>query len=217
MTDKLDFYDILAMLIPGSLIILATPILFPDIAAFLISQKFPDGFVMIGLVALSIFIGQIVQAIASLMEPVLYWTWGGRPSEHALRRGLGNRYFPADTAKRIRDKLVTAVGQGASDRSLFLYAMTIAENKGAARVSRFNGLYAYHRVLFVMAITTVPIYAASFYHGFAYSATLAQNTLIFCVLLLITLLFWHRAKQRGFYYVREVLLFAERNLASQAD
>src|SRR5687767_653543 len=101
----------------------------------------PEAFAVIGLTAVSILIGHLVQAIASLIEPALYWTWGGRPSERALDAGLGDRIFPADTGARIKSKLATSVGGTPTSRSLFLYAMQRAESSGSSRVTRFNALY----------------------------------------------------------------------------
>ncbi len=189
MTDKFEFYDILSILIPGTLLLALMSIGFPALAIRFTAVKFPEAFGVICLVALAVFMGQVVQAISSLIEPLLEWTWGGRASEKALRKGLGTRYLPADTAKRIKQKLAGCVGSAESDRSLFLYAMQRAETSGNSRVAKFNGLYAYHRAMFTL--------------------------LLIGIVVVLLLIIWRRAKQRGFFYVREVLSTTEQLIDSQ--
>jgi hypothetical protein len=210
MSDKFEFYDVLGILIPGTLLLAFLSVGFPDLAVRFAAVKFPDAFGVICLVALAVFMGHFVQAISSLIEPVLEWTWGGRASEQALREGLGTRYLPADAAKRIKQKLATCVGSAESDRSLFLYAMQKAETSGNSRVAKFNGLYAYHRAMFTLILVGILLLLAAMRWGAVrqWSTPEKIETLIAAVVLL--LITWRRAKQRAFYYVREVLSTAER-------
>jgi hypothetical protein len=164
------------------------------------------------LTAVAAFLGQLVQAISSLLEPVFNWTWGGRPSERALKRGLGTRYFPADTANRIRAKLAKCVDDAVSDRSLFLYAMQRAETSGNMRVAKFNGLYAYHRAMLALLLISLCVILASMWWGTLKHWFWQDKVGLVAVDLLLLAIFWVRAKQRGFYYVREVLSTTERLL-----
>jgi hypothetical protein len=209
MAEKLEFYDILGILVPGVLLIYLFLICFPGAGA-VIHPKMSDTLNAIAFTALAIFVGQIVQAIASLLEGVLYRTWGGRPSERALRSGLGNRYLPEETAKRIRAKLKKAVGEHCTDRDLFLYAMQRAENAGSQRVTKFNALFAYHRALVVFCLVTFALVLSSARLGAvaALPAWGAGSVVLGALALLV--LIWHRTRQRAYYYVREVLLTAER-------
>jgi hypothetical protein len=177
--------------------------------------RFPEAFTVIILLALAIFVGLLVQSISSLIEPILNWSWGGQPSDKALKDGLGTRYLPADTATRIRHKLAAKVGSQASDRSLFLYAMQQAETSGNSRVTKFNGLYAYHRAVFTLILVGIVLLLAAMRWGAIaeWSAREKIQTLAASAALLV--LVWHRTKQRGFYYVREVLSTAERIIDSQ--
>jgi hypothetical protein len=209
MAEKLEFYDILGILVPGVLLIYLFVICFPGAGAA-IHPRMSDALNAIAFTATAIFLGQIVQAIASLLEGVLYWTWGGRPSERALRSGLGNRYLPEETAKRIRTKLKKAVGEHCTDRDLFLYAMQRAENAGSQRVTKFNALFAYHRALVVFCLVALAFVLSS--AGLGIVAALPRweaGSVVFGALALLILI-WHRTRQRAFYYVREVLLTAER-------
>ena len=176
---------------------------------------FPPAFAVICLVAVAAFLGHLIQAITSLVEPFIYWTWGGRPSERALNEGLGARYFPADAATRIRAKLAGVVGKDASDRSLFLYAMQKAETSGNSRVAKFNGLYAYHRAIVTLVLIGLAVVLASMRWGTVKHWSMGEKIEIIAVGLLLLAVFWFRAKQRGFYYVREVLSTAERIIDSQ--
>lgn len=217
MQDKFDIYDVLGVLIPGVLVVAAVQLAFPMLAKFIPEIQLPEGFAFVIVTSLSVFTGYLVQALASLCEPVLYKTWGGRPSENALDYGLGERYFPVDTGKRIKHKLQVATDSHATSRSLFLYAMQIAESCGSARVSRFNALYAYHRALLFMNVVALFVFIASFYHGLASTLSWKQNAVTLALLALLTLLFWNRARQRGYYYVREVLLCAEQQISSKTE
>lgn len=210
--DKFNIYELLSWVIPGALLVSLLGICFPSLATAAGTAKFPDGFSVVALLALAIFAGNLVQAVASLIEPVLNWTWGSRPSERALQHGLGNRYLPKDAAERIRKKLEAVVGAGASDRAIFLYAMQRAEAAGSPRVGTFNALYAYHRALLVLSLAGVLalIIAAlsGQLPGLPWYGSLGAIAAGAAVLVLV----WYRTKQRAFYYVREVLHTAERVL-----
>lgn len=211
MNEKLDIYDILSSLILGVLAICWIPICFPALLAIK-SPKFPDAFAVIALSALAMFVGQLIQAIASLLEPLLYATFGGRPSEQAFKRGLGDRYMSAKTAARIKAKLKAAIGEEADNQSLFFYAIQKSEAAGIGRAARFNGLYAYHRGLFVLAVLLTAVLLASARFGAAATWSGGQVGTAVATAILLLALFWNRTKQRAFYYVREVLFTAERVL-----
>src|SRR5438874_7524089 len=114
MNDKFELYDILAVLIPGAIVLGLVSVTFPETVARFAPVGFPPAFAVICLIAVATFLGHLIQAITSLLEPFIYWSWGGRPSERALHAGLGTRYFPADTGRRIRAKLSRVVGDAAS-------------------------------------------------------------------------------------------------------
>jgi len=210
MPEKLNAYDILAILVPGILLCAWITICFPATATLLTTQ-FPDAFSFIAITALAVFLGQIIQAIAALLEPVLYWTCGGRPSDRALEVGL-KACFPKESVQRIQSKLTEAAGDKCIGHSLFLYAMQQAEGAVNPRIGQFNSLYAYHRALLVLAILAGGILAAAMMWGAAAAWTTSPKAVAGILLVLLIVLIWHRAWQRACYYVREVLLTAERAL-----
>ncbi|HUT61716.1 MAG TPA: hypothetical protein VNA25_28090 [Phycisphaerae bacterium] len=215
MTEKLDYYDILGSLVPGVLLVCWVPVCFPTVTEAFPGTSLPEAFSVIAFVALAIFAGQVVQSIGSLIEKPLFWTWGGQPSDRAMREGLGRRYLPEDAASRIRARLASVVGPNASDRSLFLYAMQCTDSTGIGRSPRFNSLYAYHRALLVLVIAALLLLLASAEWGAAKDWPVLKLRLVEAGMLLLIILVWHRAKQRAFYYVREVLLSAEKVLSER--
>lgn len=217
MLDKFEIYDVMGVLVPGVIVVGAIPLAFPDIAATASATHFPEAFGVIVLIAAAIFAGHFLQAIASLLEPVLNWTWGGRASELALTKGLGERYLPFDMAMSIRAKLVTATSSEASIRSLFLFAMGLAESSQSSRAGKFNALYAYHRALLVLDVILILMFFASLLGGFAASLTHTQVIIILAILVVLLFILWRRTRERGFYYVREVLLCAGRQLPMSAE
>lgn len=214
MIEKFEYYDILGIVIPGSLLLAWVQFCFPAVLGLVSASGFPEAFNVLVLIALTIFLGHLVQAIASNIEPLIYWTWGGRPSDQALEGGLAG-YLPEDSAARIRGILKEAVGGSPSDHSLFLFAMQKAHSAEVGRASRFNSLYGYHRGLLALLPLAAGLLVAAMVWGQAASWICGQKAGSLILIAVLLVLVWHRTKQRAFYYVREVLLTAERVLAEQ--
>ena len=211
MTEKFEIYDVIGVLVPGTLMVCVVPIFFRAFIPLVWGVKFPDAFAVIALTALAILAGHFIQAVASLIEPAVYKTWGGRPSDNVFTAGLGDRYLTLALAKKLREKLAAAYGASLDDRSIFQKAMQRAEDAGG-RVPRFNALYAYHRAVLTLTAMVIVLFLLSFFGGLARSLSWCKNVIILVSLALFLLLAWHRAKQRGIYYVKEVLLRAEHAL-----
>jgi hypothetical protein len=209
MSEKLDHYDLLGILVPGLLLICWIPICFPDTTQLASSLRFAEAFTVVICTAIAVFLGHLIQAVASLVEPTLYRTWGGRPSDRALA-GTLVKYLPKDAAERIKIRLVEVVGGAPSERSLFLHAMQVSDGASVGRVARFNSLYAYHRALLVLIAFNLLLFLASMLWGAANRWSWPQCVGVLSVLLLLLILFWNRTRQRACYYAREVLLTAER-------
>ena len=211
MTNKLSAYELLSSLIPGILLLAWIPVCFPTMPQLFSGTGFPSAFVVIALTALALFLGQLVHALASLIEPLIFKTWGGQPSDKALKTGL-RKLFPQDSAERIKARLLQAVGEGTSDHSLFLYAMQRAEADELGRARAVNTLYAYHRSLLVVTLLATAMLLVSMCCGAIALWTTSQKVSAGILIVLLVLLIWYRAWQRAAYYVREVLLTAERVL-----
>jgi hypothetical protein len=215
--DKLDYYDILGIVIPGTLAAYWIPICFPQVVEIAAGADLPEPIDIISFVALAFFLGHILQGVAGAIEPVLFWSWRGRPSDRALRDGLGDWYLPKDAGQRIRGKLAAVVGAGASDRSLFLRAMGLANGFPGGRAQAFNSLYAYFRSVVVLLLVGIGLLLASARWGAAARWPVAWVIVILVVLVVLLALVWFRAKQRALYYVREVLCVAEQAIDQPVD
>jgi hypothetical protein len=219
MADKFDYYDILSTIVPGTIMLCWIPICFSSLLTVK-GPKYPDAFAVLALTILALLIGQIIDAIASLFEPLLFRTFGGKPSDLLLSaQGLDGKYafyMGGDALKRIKAKLVQAVGLEASDSSLFQYAIQRTDAVNAGRVSRFNSLYAYHRSLVILLVLLLSLFVISLRLGTATTWTPLGAFLLIMALAAILLLAWKRAKQRAFYYAREVLYTIERVLDEKA-
>ncbi len=210
MVEKLNFYDLVGVLIPGVIMTAVLPLLFPKIVAFLPLSFFPEAFSVIILVGVAFFFGQVIQAFGSLAEPLLFWTWGGRPSESIIS-GKAISYLPKDSATRIDCALKKAIGRDAAKRSVFLYAIQLSLSV-PSRSQRFQGLYAYHRSLLVTSLSMGALTAMSAKWGSFAGMGHVGLAVVFGSLLLLCFLLWHRTRQRAYYHAREVLLAAERSL-----
>jgi hypothetical protein len=212
MSEKLDFYDLIGVLIPGTVFMCLGAICYPDMVIKLAVAKFPDAFSVIALTSVALFFGQVLQSLASLSEPLLERTWGGRCSERALTHGLGDRYLPKDSAIRIARRLSEAIKGESSQRSKFLFALQLSETGGNPRIARFNALYAHFRVCLLLSLAVLLMLAHAFTWGGLRAWTCPDKIGLSLLAVAIVALFWNRTRQRAIYYVREVLLTAERLL-----
>jgi hypothetical protein len=215
--DKLDYYDILGVVIPGILLTYWLPICFPQTVEMAAVAGFPTAIDVIGFGAIAVFFGQVIQAIASTLEGLLYWSWGGMPSERALQKGLGKRYLSQETGKRIRERLNMLAQPDHSSQDLFLIAMTNANAAPGSRSERFNALYAYNRALIFVVTIALMLLITSRLWGAAEDWSSTRFWVLLAVLVAILALFWYRTKQRAYYFVREVLLMAEKSLDLQSS
>jgi hypothetical protein len=208
MIEKFDFYDLMSSLIPGVLLVALVGTLFPNCCHHLV----PDNngtFAVLSLSALAIFVGQLLVAIGSMIEPLLFWTWGGKPSQASLTVGLGERYLPVSRAQTIKAKLLTQCEPDASTSGLFLKAMTLARQSETSLAERFNALYAYQRTLIVFVIVSLALAVVSRHHGLLHNLSTVNFSVILLILITVLVICWLRAKQRSLYFVREVLMSAE--------
>ena len=173
--------------------------------------KFPSAFAVIALTALSVMAGHLMQAVGSIIEPIIQRTWGGRRSQTALTQGIKG-YLSQDAAKRIREKLSHVVSSRSSDSDLFYYALQRTDGANVGRTTRFNSLYAYHRGLVVFFLIATILLAISVIWGPAACWTTGLKKGAFAGLLILLILVWYRTNQRDAYYVREVLFTVERIL-----
>lgn len=214
MDGKYTYYDLVAHLVPGTLLI-AVLALVPEVFGFSLPTPSSSTVAAVAGLPLAYMAGQVMQALASFMQPIYYRLWGGMPSgriadgDSTRLRGerlervmaaLGARFNSPSTTTAARD-------------DLFTDAMALCNKNGLGRVAEFNASYAFHRAL----LTTGVI--ASFILGTGLALTILgvtsvspdlRSSLIYFVVLavMLTLVEYVRARQRGEYFAVEVLNMA---------
>ncbi len=146
-------------------------------------------------------VGYFVNAFSSLIEPVLYRTICGVPSDILLTPIPGQKwtgikkvkfYFANEAVKALRKD---THDEEADTKKMFGYAKRMVDANKDCRVSDFNGHYALSRVILTTVIIVV-VFVEIWYCCIWYSWPISIATL---------LLAWNRFRERGYYYAREVL------------
>lgn len=207
-TDKFELYDVLGIVVPG---LVAVGMIFGALSWTghkIEIPAMPEALQVLVSSATAIVLGQMVQAIGSLLEPFYFWTWGGRPSDQALK-GQSKRLSAAQAEllkKRLANYILAGASHDLTDQEIFLSAMSVCNHKSLGRVERFNSLYAYHR-----ALTTLLLLSTIGTLGIIYVADPNPRAAwrVVGLEVLVTLLFWFRTRQRGRYFADEVLRMAD--------
>jgi len=142
-----------------------------------------------------------INAISSLIEPLLFKSICGKPSDKFLtpvpgKPWTGTRkvkfYFPLQAVESLKKD--TCDAEATTDK-MFGYAMRMVNSNKDNRVSDFNGNYALSRVILTTAIFVAIVVECMFYDVW-YSWLLSIAVLI---------LSWNRFKESAYYYAKEVL------------
>lgn len=177
-------YDILSNLIPGFLILFALAILI---------DKSLNELDITASIVLSYIIGYLNNTLSSWIEDLFNWSWGGKPSDQLLEgKSIWKvTFYQADKAKEYLIKEIQV--NSPSTDSLFQIALRYAITD--ERVKEFNSNYALSRNLILSF--TISSVIVNFYFWF--------NTWILAGSAVLIFIMWIRAKQRGYYFAREVL------------
>lgn len=178
-------YDILSSLIPGFLIIL--------VGLFVLEIDFNKDLVVV-YTAVAFLTGYTMNTLSSWLEDFYFWTWGGKPSSRLLE-GKGIWKVKFYHSQKVKAKLRVQANSGASNDELFSIAMRHANGQKDTRVEDFNAMYAFSRVLLTTVLIGSILIVATNYLKWQYYA----------ILLPILFVAWLRAKQRAYYYAKEVL------------
>ncbi len=185
------YYDLLSNITVGIVVFYAIWKLFlPD---FEVSEwvVIPAGYV----------VGFFLDAISSLIEPLLYKSICGRPSDKLLTPIPGQKWTGIKKVKFYHaEEAIKALREDTKDDDadtgkMFGYAMIMVNANKDSRVPDFNGHYALSRVILTTVLFTV-IIAEIKLAGVWYS---------WIISIVVLLLAWNRFKERGYYYAREVL------------
>lgn len=160
--------------------------------------------------AMAFLCGYLINAVSSLLEPVYYFTIGGKPSNRLLNDGTEKHgkfyhlFIPRNTGiRKVRFYETTAVrklllegieSENPKEDRLFGRAMRAVNGNQDSRVPDFNAHYALSRTILttVLISATLVIYTnPSNWHSYLSIA--------------LVLICWNRYKERAYYYAREVL------------
>lgn len=188
---NLSFYNILAHLISGFLVYL--------VGLYTLELE-PDYFDPLIATVVAYLVGYFVNSISAWGEFLLNWTWGGRPSDQLLKGKKCGRIKFVEWEKTLNLLKNELNDKKATTDDLFKVAMRKAKNDG--RISEMNDQYAFSRSILIAILICVVILGANLY----------QNIGFWIISLIVILASWYRAKERGFYYAREVLNEALNNV-----
>ena len=211
MEDKLTYYDVVAHLVPGT-IVLGVLGLIPRVFTF--PMPWPQsGLVSLAAgIPLAYALGQFVQALSSFAQPIYYHLWGGMPSAVILAGGSKRLTEPRLT--RIITALSThfhAPADTVDERNaLFSDAMALCNRESLGRVDNFNASYAFHRALLTTGAAASATLLAALFLALAGVGTSPHSfrptlTFLLVIAILFTIVEFIRAKQRGEYFSIEVL------------
>ena len=185
------YYDLLSNLTVGMVVFYAIwQFLFPELK---MSEwvVIPAGYVL----------GYFLDAFSSFIEPFLYKTICGKPSDILLTPIPGQKWTGI---KKVRfyhaEEAVKALREDTKDEEadtgkMFGFAMRMVNSNKDCRVPDFNGHYALSRVILTTVLVAF-ILVEMKYYNVLYSWLVSSAVL---------LLAWNRYKERGYYYAREVL------------
>lgn len=212
MIEKIDIYDIVTSLVQGSLFVMACLVLFPQCLDAMRILAVPEIVATLMFVSLTYFIGQSIVAVSSILQKALFFTWGGAPSERVFNGRFPKKYLSPDMIDHVREVLERTSFVELSDGALFLKASGIARAAKGSLSERHNQMYAYNRVTITNLLLVIGLVILSRFEGLGANISPTGFALFLGVTVFLLILHWIRARQRAFYYVREVLVVAEREL-----
>jgi hypothetical protein len=208
---KLSYYDIVAHVVPGTLV-LGVLALVPEVFRFSVPSPKSDAITLAAGLPVTYAVGQGVQAVSSFMQPLYYRLWRGMPSQVILEGGSKRLH-----GERL-DKIITALGRHLDSRTdtpaeraaIFSFAMAMCNRDGLGRVDDFNASYAFHRALLTTGVLTTIMLAVALVLselGVASATSAFQPALVYLLVLslILTVIEFIRARQRGEYFSIEVL------------
>lgn len=198
---NLKYYDILSCLIVGYAMIVVI------MYSFHIEYSTDH---TVAYLAMAFLFGYIINSLGSLLEPMYYFSIGGKPSKRLLNNsdtkhcrfyhifipdctGINKVHFYETAA--VRKILIKGLGGNSpSEDRLFAKAMMEVNGDTNSRVPDFNAQYALSRTILTAVLISTGLIIASYPNNW-------QSYLSIVVLLIC----WNRYRERAYYYAREVL------------
>ncbi len=207
MDGKFSYYDVVAHIVPGTLV-LGVLALIPEAFGFHFPLPRSEVIGVVAGIPVAYATGQVVQGIASFMQPVYYRLWGGMPSTVILE-GHSGRLAGARLIRvmgELSRNFDSAADTTEEREALFVDAMALCNRQNLGRVADFNASYAFHRALLTTGVLATVLLAVA---AFAASSDARPSLLYLGALaLVLTGIEFVRARQRGEYFAVEVLNMA---------
>ena len=211
--NKLSYYDVLGHLIPGLVFLAGLGLISTHVGDKIPKIPGGEGVKVMFVTAGAYYIGHLLSAVGSLIQPILYFFWGGKPSRRIL---IANTpHFHSEMRDNVRknlakkcnlpEKIPNAYRKRAEYLdALFGYAQSFCDKEHLGRIAEFNAAYALHRSLFMASFLAGVI---SLYWISRVSIPIESNlvTLLIAGYFLAAGISFCRARQRAYYFVREVL------------
>ena len=195
------YYDVISSLVVGYVLML--------VGMYSFQIEYNEDYT-IAYLAVAFLCGYFINTIGSLLEPLYYFTIGGKPSNRLLNDGkiIHSKFYhffiPRNTGlnkvrfyetKKIREILMKGFDkEEPSEDRLFSKALRTVSGNENSRVPDFNAHYALARtILTTVLFSSIMIIASNINNWQAY---LTIPVLLIC---------WNRYKERAYYYAREVL------------
>ena len=198
---EFKYYDVLSSLVVGYVVLI--------IGMYSFQIEYNSDYT-VAYLAIAFLCGYIINSIGSLLEPIYYFTIGGKPSNRLLDDGkkkhcwFYNLFVPKNTGiKKARFYETTTARklllEGFEDEDpkedrLFSKAMRTVNGDQDTRVPDFLAHYALSRtILTTILISSLLIIYANPNNWQSYLS------------IVLVLICWNRYRERAYYYAREVL------------
>lgn len=200
MKDKLDAYEIIGVVAPGSIVVFAGLFFFPEMRHFLVADGLTAG--GLGLfVILSFVAGHLLQALGNVLEWCLWLPFGGMPSHWVAHSD--SKLLSINQMERLQTKIGSGMNESrklseltASERYALareIYAKVAAANR-ATRIDSFNRTYGLLRGVAAGLL-------AAFIGTLIYREASVETVVMLAVVTAIAI---YRMYRFGVHYAREL-------------
>lgn len=219
MDENFSFYDVIANIVPGLLAVGLLIGLFDVFGVFFVFN-FPEIFgVALGL-AVAYASGNVLQALSSFLEPVYFILWGGKPSENLLsgrNRMLGS--YRGEICARLKKSFeIESKDEAEENKEIFTRAMALVNAEKIGRAEAFNASYAFHRALLTTALIIATCLSVIVCLSVIDLVSLSENEQSMVIIMILAwaggLVEFFRARQRGYYFAKEVIYLSYHHLTT---
>jgi hypothetical protein len=211
--NNLKYYDILGHLVPGFVFLSAVSFILVQVGTVFPEMPGGDGVKLLVVTALAYYVGHLLSVIAGVIQPILYFLWGGKPSRRILIEDTS--YIDPSVRERTRVRLAEECGLSTKlpaprrERAQYLdtvyaHAQSICDKGNFGRVADFNASYALHRSLCV-AMIFAGVLSLGIAQGTKSGFSVESVRWLIIAYFVAGVISFFVARKRGYYFVREVL------------